>query len=320
MPDEHADVAVHKVLVYVVRHRAGQLELLVHEHRDAPDAGVQVPAGTIEPHESPADAAARELFEESGLRLADNARVIRAYRWHNAATARWNLRHVFLVHLDDPRDHWTHTITGNGEDRDMVFCYRWIPLADAERELCGDQGGSVRYISSIGARAMSDLKIRDATEADLVAINDIYNHYVLNSTCTYQEEPETMDGRRAWFAAHGAAHPVTVATLDGEVVGWGALTPYHRRAAYRNTVENSVYIAPAHHGRGIGKLLLADLIERAKAIGHHAIIAVIDGDQPGSIALHERYGFTRVGLMPEIGFKFGRWCDVHYLQLMVLTT
>ena len=126
-----------------------------------------------------------------------------------------------------------------------------------------------------------------------------------------------MDGRRAWLAAHGAAHPVTVATIDGEVVGWGSLSPYHRRQAYRHTVENSVYVAPTHQRRGIGRLLLADLIERAKAIGYHAIIAVIDGEQAGSIALHEQLGFARVGLFREIGFKFGRWCDVHYLQLIV---
>jgi 8-oxo-dGTP diphosphatase len=141
------DVA--KVLVYVLRLRADQLELLVHEHRDALDAGIQVPAGTIDPGESPADAAARELFEESGLRLAADSpppRLIRVYRWHNEQTGRWNLRHVFVVHRDEPRDRWTHTITGGGEDRNIVFCYRWIPLADADRVLCGDQGGSVRHI------------------------------------------------------------------------------------------------------------------------------------------------------------------------------
>ena len=312
---------VPKGLVYVLRNRDDQLQLLVHDHRDAPEAGTQVPAGTIDPGESPAAAAARELFEESGLRLPHGTRLqlIRTYRWHNVATGRWNLRHVFVVRLDEPRDRWDHAITGHGDDRGMIFRYRWIPLADAERALCGDQGGSVRYIPADGTHAMSDddVHIRLATEADLVAINDIYNHYVRSSTCTYQEEPETMDGRRAWFAARGAAHPVTVATTNGVVVGWGSLSPYHRRQAYRYTVENSVYVAPTHQRRGIGRLLLADLIERARSIGHHSIIAVIDGEQAGSITLHEQFGFTRVGRFPEIGFKFGRWCDVHYLQLMV---
>jgi L-amino acid N-acyltransferase len=166
---------------------------------------------------------------------------------------------------------------------------------------------------------MSDLQIRCATLEDLPAINDIYNHYVLDSTCTYQEQPETMDGRRAWFAAHGSAHPITVALLADEIVGWGALSPYHRRAAYRHTVENSVYVAHTHHGRGIGRALLQDLIDRAKVIGHHSIIAVIDGEQTHSIALHAKMGFLEVGRMREIGFKFGRWLDVRYLQLMVPT-
>jgi phosphinothricin acetyltransferase len=160
-------------------------------------------------------------------------------------------------------------------------------------------------------------QIRSATLDDLHVINDIYNHFVLNSTCTYQEEPETMHDRHAWFAVHGAAHPVTVALLAGEVVGWGSLSPYHKRAAYRNTVENSVYVAHTHHGRGIGRLLLQDLIERAKSIGHHTMIASIDGAQTRSIALHTKMGFTEVGRMRELGYKFGRWLDVHYLQLML---
>src|SRR5579863_1206953 len=94
--------------------------------------------------------------------------------------------------------------------------------------------------------------IRPATEADLVAINDIYNHYVLHSTCTYQEEPETLESRRAWFKHHGEKHPVIVTEADGHVVGWASLSAYHARSAYRHTVENSIYIHHQHHRRGIG--------------------------------------------------------------------
>jgi len=161
------------------------------------------------------------------------------------------------------------------------------------------------------------VQIRCATLEDLPAINEIYNYFVRTSTCTYQEEPEQMHERHAWFAAHGPAHPVTVELLADEVVGWGSLSPYHKRAAYRNTVENSVYVAHTYHGHGIGRLLLQDLIDRAKSIGHHTIIASIDGEQTRSIALHSKMGFEEVGLMRELGFKFGRWLDVHYLQLMV---
>ena len=132
---------VPKVLVYVVRRRGGQLELLVHEHRDAPAAGVQVPAGTVDHGETPAAAAARELYEESGLRLGEDAaplQLVRVYRWRHDDGGRWHLRHVFVVHLDEPRDRWTHTITGDGDDRGLAFCYCWIPLSDAKRVLCGD--------------------------------------------------------------------------------------------------------------------------------------------------------------------------------------
>jgi L-amino acid N-acyltransferase len=164
---------------------------------------------------------------------------------------------------------------------------------------------------------MTPIAIRSATESDLTAINDIYNHYVLRSTCTYQEEPEPIDGRRQWFLKHGAKHPVTVAHLDGQIVGWGALSSYHARSAYRNTVENSVYVHHEHHRRGIGSLLLRDLIARAHALGHHAIIAGIDGDQAGSVALHAKFGFQEVGRLKQVGFKFGRWLDVIYMGLIL---
>src|SRR5271165_5534433 len=108
--------------------------------------------------------------------------------------------------------------------------------------------------------------IRSATESDLVAINDIYNHYVLHSTCTYQEEPEPLEGRRQWFAHHGPRHPVIVAEEQGRVVGWGSLSAFHPRSAYRNTVENSVYVHHEQHRRGLGSRLLKDLIDRARAL------------------------------------------------------
>ena len=159
--------------------------------------------------------------------------------------------------------------------------------------------------------------IRDARAEDLGAINAIYNHYVLHSACTYQEEPSTEQERAGWFAAHGPAYPVTVAEIDGAVVGWGSLSKFHPRSAYRKTVENSVYVRHDLHRHGIGALLLADLIERAKSLGHHSIIALIDSGQPGSLALHERYGFVKAAHLREVGIKFGRWGDVIYLQKML---
>ena len=112
------------------------------------------------------------------------------------------------------------------------------------------------------------INIRPATESDLTAINDIYNHYVLHSTCTYQEEPEPLDERRRWFSHHGEKHPVVVAAAEKQVVGWGSLSAYHPRSAYRHTVENSVYVHHQFHRHGIGSLLLQELVVRARSLGH----------------------------------------------------
>lgn len=160
-------------------------------------------------------------------------------------------------------------------------------------------------------------EIHLATSADLPAINDIYNYYVPRSTCTYQTEPATDRERAQWFVAHGPKHPVTVAVMEGEIAGWGSLSRFHPRAAYGLTVENSVYVRHDRQRQGIGRLLLEDLINRGRALGHHTIIAGADAEQTASLALHEKLGFRRVAHLREVGFKFGRWLDVIYLQLML---
>ncbi len=159
--------------------------------------------------------------------------------------------------------------------------------------------------------------IRLARSGDLAPINDIYNYFVLHSTCTYQEEPESLESRRAWFDRHGPKHPITVAELAGRVVGWGALSPFHARSAYRFTVENSVYVDHQHHRSGIGDSILADLIVRARALNHRTIVAGIDASQEASIAIHAKHGFVKVGHLVQVGCKFDRWLDVVYMQLMV---
>jgi phosphinothricin acetyltransferase len=164
---------------------------------------------------------------------------------------------------------------------------------------------------------MSGITIRPATTADLETINEIYNYYVLNSTCTYQTEPETMEARRAWFAGHGEKHPTTVAEEAGQIVGWGSLSRFHARAAYSRTVENSIYVDPRQLRRGIGRALLNDLIDRARQIGHHTIIAGVDAEQAPSVAIHAALGFEKVALLQEVGFKFDRWLHVIYMQRML---
>jgi L-amino acid N-acyltransferase len=161
------------------------------------------------------------------------------------------------------------------------------------------------------------VRVRLAEEADLRAINAIYNHYVLNATCTYQVTPESDEARVEWFRRRGEKHPVTVAEIANEIVGWGALNVFHAREAYARTVENSVYVHPDWQRRGIGRTLLQDLVVRARALGHHAIIAGISAEQQASVALHESHGFVKAGYLREVGYKFGQWLDVVTYQLLL---
>lgn len=165
---------------------------------------------------------------------------------------------------------------------------------------------------------MSAFTIRLATENDLEAIRAIYNYYVLHSTCTYQLELDTAEERLAWFRSRDVAvHPVTVAETEGAVIGWAALSRWNTRCGYAKTAEASVYIHHEHHRRGLGKALLLDLIERAKAAGLHTIIGGASSDQTASLALQAAVGFVAVGTFRQTGRKFDRWLDVTYTQLML---
>jgi L-amino acid N-acyltransferase len=166
---------------------------------------------------------------------------------------------------------------------------------------------------------MPSANLRDADAADLPAISEIYNYYVLRSTCTYQLEPETLADRQAWFEAHANdGYPVVVAPLDGRIVGWGSLSKFHARAGYAPSVEASVYIAHDFHRRGLGRTILKHLVDRARSAGFHTVIGGASADQSASIALQESLGFTRVAHFKEVGQKFGQRLDViYYLQLML---
>jgi phosphinothricin acetyltransferase len=164
---------------------------------------------------------------------------------------------------------------------------------------------------------MQPVTLRDATGSDLPAINAIYNYFVVHSTCTFQIESETEAARLAWFERHDAAHPVIVAVAGGEVIGWGALSRFYTREAFRHTVENSVYVRPDCHRLGVGRQLLAELVSRATALGQHAVMAAIDSAQAGSLALHAGLGFVEVGRLREVGYKFGRWLDLVYMQRLL---
>ncbi len=159
--------------------------------------------------------------------------------------------------------------------------------------------------------------IRPARADDCAAINDIYNHYVLTDTCTYQTEPDTLEQRQTWLARHGGPHPVLVASAGADVIAWGALSPFHPRAAYRFSVEDSVYVRHDSLRRGLGRSLLRALLAEASWLGHHTVIALISADKTGSVALHEELGFTPAGHIRHAGYKFERWLDLTLLQIML---
>jgi L-amino acid N-acyltransferase len=161
------------------------------------------------------------------------------------------------------------------------------------------------------------MKIRLAERADLPAINAIYNHFVMHSTCTYDEDLTTEAERDAWFELHRGTYPATVAVIEDEVIGWASLSSYRTRGAYRFTVENSVYVREDRQRRGIGGELLADLIVRARELELHSIVAGIDSEQEGSILLHEKHGFVTVAHLQQVGYKFRRWLDVVFMQKML---
>lgn len=163
------------------------------------------------------------------------------------------------------------------------------------------------------------MELRLAEERDAEAIRQIYNVEVLTSTVTFDLRPRDEAEQRDWMEAHSGVYPVVVAVIDGEVVGFACLSPYRPRPAYSTSAEDSVYVAGAHRGAGIGKALLAEVVRLAGVHGFHAVIARIVGDHEASIGLHRALGFELVGIEREIGRKFGRWLDVALMQLLVKT-
>jgi L-amino acid N-acyltransferase YncA len=163
---------------------------------------------------------------------------------------------------------------------------------------------------------MSSAEIRAATAADLPAITEIYDHAVRYGTATFELiPPDLAEMTRRFGALMDGGFPYLVAALDGRVIGYAYAGPYRPRPAYRFTVENSVYLAPSIHRRGIGLQLLQRLIAESEARGYRQMIAVIgDSANAGSIGVHTRCGFQMIGTHPDVGFKFGRWLDTVMMQ------
>ncbi len=159
------------------------------------------------------------------------------------------------------------------------------------------------------------MQVRLAEQRDSGAIAEIYNTEVTTGVATFDLVPRTLEDQREWLRARSGAHPCVVAEdEDGTIVGWACLSQYRNRPAYATSVENSVYVHSDHQGRGIGDLLLGELVRLADEHGFHAIFARVAGDNPASVALHAKHGFDMIGVEREVGRKFGRWLDVTMMQ------
>lgn len=160
--------------------------------------------------------------------------------------------------------------------------------------------------------------IRDMTPADLPAVLDIYNNVILTTTAVYSEAPHTLAMREAWFNERKAAgFPVIVTEEDGQITGFGTYGHFRAWPCYRFTVEHSLYVEKNQRGKGISKLILNYLINHAREAGMHALIAGVDSDNPASLHLHRSFGFEQVAHFKEVGFKFGRWLDLIFLELLL---
>ncbi|MFN8050271.1 MAG: N-acetyltransferase family protein [Acidimicrobiales bacterium] len=160
--------------------------------------------------------------------------------------------------------------------------------------------------------------LRAATIDDAEAIRAIYNLEVETSTVTFDIVPRTLAEQRRWIEDRSGAHAAIVATdEDGTVVGFASLSPYKERAAYATSVEDSVYVHRDQQGRGVGRVLLEELLTRSRAHGFHAVFARIVAGHEASIGLHAQLGFEVVGNEREVGRKFGRWLDVTIMELVL---
>jgi phosphinothricin acetyltransferase len=160
------------------------------------------------------------------------------------------------------------------------------------------------------------LTIRPAEIKDIKAITEIYNEAVLNTTATFDTDPKTVEQQKAWFKSHDRKHPVITAELQGEVIGWASLSPWSDRPAYSKTAEISIYVKKENRSSGIGKKLMEKLLDDGKEAGLHTVIARIADDNKISIKFHEQYGFKHIGIMKEVGEKFGKVLDVYLMQKM----
>lgn len=162
------------------------------------------------------------------------------------------------------------------------------------------------------------MSIRYAVKEDCAAIAAIYNHAVINTAAIWNDQTVDADNRIAWFEARALlGYPVIVSEEHGVVTGYASFGDWRAFDGFRHTVEHSVYVHPDHQGKGLGLALMVRLIEEARRIGKHVMVAGIEAQNQGSIHLHQKLGFTITGQMPQVGTKFGRWLDLTFMQLQL---
>lgn len=163
----------------------------------------------------------------------------------------------------------------------------------------------------------SEINIKLAEVSDLPGITTIYNEAILNGTATFDTELKTIADRTLWLKQHTGKYPVWAAYYKNELVAWCSLTQYSDRAAYAGTAEVSVYVHHLFRGRGLGNILVAHLVDQARQLQLHCLLARITEGNDTSIKLHQKYGFTVVGIMKQVGFKFGKFLDVTLMQVVL---
>lgn len=161
------------------------------------------------------------------------------------------------------------------------------------------------------------MNIRDARLEDLPAMLDIYNDAIVHLTATFDIKEQSIEERTVWFHQFNEDRPLIVAEVDGEIGGYCGISPYNYKDAYAKTVEISIYLSSKFRGKGIGGALMKEIIDRAKKLNYHSIIAKITEGNEGSIRLHEKFGFEYCGRLKEVGFKFGQWQNSLYYQLLL---
>ncbi|MCS5504259.1 GNAT family N-acetyltransferase [Curtobacterium flaccumfaciens] len=170
--------------------------------------------------------------------------------------------------------------------------------------------------TAYATNATGPVIVRDCEPRDLDVVHALHVDAVLHSTAIWQEVPHPRSYFDGWLAERQAdGYPVIVAEVDGQVAGYATYSQWRPHQGYRLTVEHSVYVVEAFRGRGIATALMAELVARATAEGRHVMMAGICSTNAGSIALHERLGFTTVAVVPEVGRKFDRWLDLTLMQL-----